>query len=719
MQKLSTYIVSFAPGGTSPTVGTERAGARDGRTTPTLWRVTTGLLLSLALAACHDDPPPTGPGARIRPRAASGPTALSVRDRYVVVYQDAVVDPAGEARRDVARHQGKLHFAYGRVLKGYAATLPPAAVAALRSDPRVKYVVQDGIVRINGTQTPTSSWGLDRIDQRGLPLNSVFTYGVNGSGVRVYGIDTGIRRTHTDFGGRAFPGFDAIGDGFGTNDCNGHGTHTAATAVGAKYGVAKGATVVAVRVLNCGGSGYWSGVIAGVDWVTQNAVKPAVAIMSLGGGAYQPLDDAVANSINSGVVYAVAAGNDYAADACYTSPARTAAALTVAATSYNDTRASFSNVGSCVDIFAPGDYITSAVSTDDYATDTWSGTSMATPHVAGAAALYLQLHPTATAAQVAQALVGNATTGVVLDAGTGTPNRLLYTGFIAPPSNWAKKAAMPTARRALAVGVINGILYAVGGWNGTTTYATVQSYNAATNSWTSRAPLPAARSRANGTSVLDGKLYVAGGYNASGGLTSSLYVYNPGTNTWATKAAMPITSGCGASTVINGKLYVFTGCTAGASNTGRLHRYDPSTNTWTALAQAPRAHAYPAAGMVNGKLYVAGGYNSSGAVTSAVDVYDAATNTWTAKAAMPTGAATASGRVLNGKLYVVGGRDAANKDLAALQVYNPVANSWSKGASMPTPRRAVAAGIINGVLYGVGGSTTSTSASTANESYTP
>jgi len=278
----------------------------------------------------------------------------------------------------------------------------------------------------NVTQSP-ATWGLDRIDQRNLPLNNSYTYNFTGAGVHAYIIDTGIRVSHQQFAGRTGNGFTSINDGQGTNDCNGHGTHVSGTVGGTTYGVAKGVTLHPVRVLSCSGSGSNSGVIAGVDWVTNNHASPAVANMSLGGGISSALDTAVNNSINSGVTYAIAAGNSNA-NACNFSPARVANALTVGSTTNTDARSSFSNFGTCVDIFAPGSSITSSWNTSDTATNTISGTSMATPHVAGVAALYLQQFGGSPAA-VAAGLINAATTGVVGNPGSGSPNRLLHSLF--------------------------------------------------------------------------------------------------------------------------------------------------------------------------------------------------------------------------------------------------------------------------------------------------
>ena len=300
-----------------------------------------------------------------------------------------------------------------------------AQAEALSNDFRVKFVEEDSIVTADATQS-NPPWGLDRIDQRNRPLNATYTFNWTGAGVRVYVIDTGIRTAHTQFGGRASNVFDAFG-GSG-QDCNGHGTHVAGTVGGSTYGVAKSSLPRGVRVLNCSGSGSNSGVISGVDWVRLNHIAPAVANMSLGGGASSALDTAVNNLSNAGVAIAVAAGNSNA-NACNSSPARAANAITVGSTTTTDARSSFSNFGSCLDLFAPGSGILSAWSTSNTATATLSGTSMASPHVAGAAALYKQANPSASAATIRNALVNNATANVVTNAGTGSPNRLLYTLF--------------------------------------------------------------------------------------------------------------------------------------------------------------------------------------------------------------------------------------------------------------------------------------------------
>jgi hypothetical protein len=366
-----------------------------------------------------------------------------VPGQYIVVLKDDVARRAGDrfiARptvREIAQtlalaYEGTILYVYEHALRGFAVRMPEAKARLLANDSRVAWVQEDGRVRAGVTQT-SPVWGLDRIDQRNLPLDSKHTYNTGAGFVHAYVLDTGIRPSHLEFDVRVSNGYTAFSDGNGTNDCNGHGTHVAGTLGGVSYGVAKGVTLHPVRVLNCSGGGTSSSVVAGVNWVTGNHVKPAVANMSLWGGPDSAIDTAVRNSIAAGVTYAVIAGNANAS-ACNYSPARVSEAITVGATTSGDSRASYSNFGTCVDVFAPGHGITSAWNTSNTATNVLDGTSMASPHVAGVAALYLKTNGTASPSQVWQAILNHATLGRLSSIGSGSPNRLLHSGLEAAPA---------------------------------------------------------------------------------------------------------------------------------------------------------------------------------------------------------------------------------------------------------------------------------------------
>jgi subtilisin family serine protease len=402
------------------------------------WLLVATALLAASLFGCSKreslvTAPTSHEGSRTAARLLSKPAGpTTVPDAYIVVFDNAVGDVDGEIDR-ISQQQGiRASYRYHSAIKGFAATMPAAAVEAIRQNPNVKYIEQDQIAHIVTTQN-NPTWGLDRIDQRNLPLSNSYTYDQTGAGLDAYMIDTGIRFTHSDFGGRAVSGYNAISVGSPALDDNGHGTHTAGTTGGATYGVAKGVRLIAVKVLNSAGSGTYAQVIAGVDFVTSDhTTTPAAANMSLGGPISTALDDAVRASIADGVVYCVSAGNG-STDASTQSPADVAECITVGATSISDGFASFSNFGPIVDLCAPGVSVTSDWNTTDAATNTISGTSMSAPHVTGTSILYLAANPGANPAAVQSALVANATTGVISGVPAGTANRLLYSLFGPPP----------------------------------------------------------------------------------------------------------------------------------------------------------------------------------------------------------------------------------------------------------------------------------------------
>jgi subtilisin family serine protease len=406
-------------------------------------RVTAAVLSLAALAACTDTVPTLAPDAApVAAAAAAG--ARTIPGQYIVVLNDDVRDVPAMARQLGAAHGATVGFTYQNTVRGFSAGMSATAAAAMARNPNVAYVEEDQVVTINTTTSQTVGtglWGLDRTDARS-GLNGSYQYTNTGAGVTVYIIDTGIRGTHAEFTGRMVAGFDAISSGGSANDCNGHGTHVAGTVGGTTYGIAKQVKLSPVRVLDCNGSGTWSGVVAGIDWVAANAVKPAVANMSLGGGISSTVDQAVQRAITAGITFAVAAGNGNSAgveqDACNYSPARAPAAITVGATGNTDTKTSWSNYGNCVDWFAPGAGIQSAWYTTNTDSRTISGTSMASPHVAGAAALYLQANPGSTPQQVRDGLY-EATTKAIVNLSKTANNHLLYV----PPAGFGAVTTPP------------------------------------------------------------------------------------------------------------------------------------------------------------------------------------------------------------------------------------------------------------------------------------
>ncbi|HWN10539.1 MAG TPA: S8 family peptidase [Pyrinomonadaceae bacterium] len=374
-------------------------------------------------------------------------TENAVPNQYIVVLNDLAAGPKGEhslvptvAHNLLEIYGGRVNRIYQHALVGFSVRMPEAAARLLSLDPRVAFVQEDGVVTLSTTQ-PNPTWGLDRIDQRNLPLSNSYSYTATGAGIKAYVIDTGIRATHQDLAGRVLAGVNTVDGTPSVEDCNGHGTHVSGTIGGTTYGVAKSVTLVAVRVFGCGNSTTTAAIISGVDWVTGNHQpgQAAVANMSLGGGANAALDTAVRNMIADGVSCAIAAGNGnvlgFPVNSCNQSPARVAEGITVGATDSSDAKASFSNFGTCVDLHAPGVNILSSWATSDIATNTISGTSMASPHVAGVTALFLQLNPSASPAQAQLAIKNLSTKGVVTGTGGGlfggsTPNNhLLFTNF--------------------------------------------------------------------------------------------------------------------------------------------------------------------------------------------------------------------------------------------------------------------------------------------------
>lgn len=350
-----------------------------------------------------------------------------IANRYIVTFRQSVANPALEADNLMQGRGGQIHFRFNNAIKGFAATIPADAINSIRNNPNVQSIELDAEVNLNQLVSPQNqvTWGLDRVDQRDRPLDSQYYFQYNGSAVTAFVIDTGIRSDHIEFVGRIVTGYTAVSDGNGTNDCNGHGTHVSGTIGGTTWGVAKAVKLAPVRVLDCEGSGTLSGVIAGIDWVAGSSARPAVANLSLGSSKSSTVNVAVAGAYNKGVTMVVAAGNSNA-DACLYSPSSEPTAITVGATTSSDARASYSNYGTCVDVFAPGSSITSAWNTSSTATNTISGTSMASPHVAGIAALALSANPSAKPSAVTQFILSNSSLNKLSSIGTGSPNKLAY-----------------------------------------------------------------------------------------------------------------------------------------------------------------------------------------------------------------------------------------------------------------------------------------------------
>lgn len=493
---------------------------------------------TILFAACSEGPTSTesAPLLDVQRNAS----AEVVPGRYIVYFKGSVADVKGEAERIVRTEGGRMQFVYEHAARGFSADLSDAAVERLRRNPNISLIQQDAVVRLDATQLNPANWGLDRIDQVNLPLNQSYTYPNTGAGVHFYGIDTGIlggingtaTTPHVDIAGRLSTGFDAITTGGTANDCNGHGTHTATTAAGTTYGVAKGMTVHPVRVLNCGGSGTFGQVIAGINWVTgDHQAHPgqnSVANMSLGGGLDPATNNAVIASINAGVVYSLSAGNSFGADACTQSPASVTQGLTVMAFASNDRIANFSNIGPCTDLGGPGVQITAGWIGSPTATATIDGTSMSAPHVAGVAGLYLAANPGASVPTVNAAIINNATNNIIAGVGGGafpanTPNKNLNMQFIGGgPVNQAPTASFTWN--------CNGLSCTFDGTGSSDPDGTITSY-----AWTVNSPTPVSTASSfsrtfNGPRTFNLTLTVTDNNGATNSTTQQIVVTGGGGN---------------------------------------------------------------------------------------------------------------------------------------------------------------------------------------------